>query len=327
MAEPSKLLLKLSRQLFSDPNQEVAFLQALTQGQASAPALLWMQTPPADSLFECLPILPWQPTWVDRLAPHQQPGQHPLHDQGAFYCLDFSSVFAAMAFINLPQIYPLEMTPIVVDLCAAPGGKSALAWRALNPSQLLCNEVIGKRLGMLISNLKRCQIAGTIVLHQDSQNLAEQIPEMAHVVIVDAPCSGQSLMAKGDKAPGCFHPVQINKNANRQKRILANASQLVAGGGYLAYMTCTYSIAENEAICQWFLTRFPHFQILKIPQLEAFQSPLTALFCYRLWPQAGLGAGAFTALFHNRSERPKQSLKASTLQETLKGLTIARVDL
>jgi len=121
------------------------------------------------------------------------------------------------------------------------------------------------------------------------------------VVIVDAPCSGQSLLAKGSQVPGCFHPVTMNKNANRQKRILANSAQIVAPQGYLAYMTCTYAPAENEQVCEWFLNRFPDFQPAVVPHLAPFQSHLTALPCYRLWPHQGLGAGGFTALFQNQA--------------------------
>ncbi len=119
------------------------------------------------------------------------------------------------------------------------------------------------------------------------------------VVVVDAPCTGQSLLAKGETAPGCFHPVQINKNANRQRRILANAAQAVAPEGYLAYMTCAYSPEENEDTIAWLLARFPQFQPVIVPALHLFQSHLTDLPCYRMMPQDGLGAGAFTCLLRH----------------------------
>lgn len=79
---------------------------------------------------------------------------------------------------------------------AVPGGKSIFAWKTLNPGLLLCNEVIGKRMGMLISNLKRCQINLSAAANLDSKILAEKMPQTANLVIVDAPCTGQSLLAK-----------------------------------------------------------------------------------------------------------------------------------
>ncbi len=288
-------MCKLARSLFDSGAEQDLWLAALTQPQAVPSAIAWCQPRPEPLPFAVEPPLDWQPAFVDRLPVDTRPGQHPLHTQGAYYCLDFSSVFAAYPVLTIPQ--PVRT---VIDVCAAPGGKSILAAVGLQPQVLISNETIGKRLGMLISNLQRCQIRSAIVCHRDSQVLAQYLPATADVVIVDAPCTGQSLLAKGEAAPGCFHPVTINKNANRQKRILANAAQLVKPDGYLAYMTCAYSPAENEQVTDWLLERFPQFQPCEIPPLAAFQSQLTAMPCYRLFPQAGLGAGGFTALFQHR---------------------------
>ncbi|MGA7938218.1 MAG: RsmB/NOP family class I SAM-dependent RNA methyltransferase [Kovacikia sp.] len=294
MDKPSNLLLKLSQRLFEDSGERELFVDCLLHPKPFHPSLFWSGEKPAVSPFEVEPPLPWQPQFVDRLAIGQKPGQHPLHDQGAFYCLDFSSIFAASPLLTLPPAVNL-----IVDVCASPGGKSIFAWVALHPQLLLSNEVIGKRTAQLIANLKRCRVNPAIVLRLDSKILAEEIPQTAQVVLVDAPCTGQSLIAKGGKAPGCFHPVPINSNANRQKRILANSAQLVAPQGYLAYMTCTYSPEENEQVAHWFLERFPQFRAIAVPHLLPNQSHLTGLPCYRMFPQKGFGAGAFTILFQN----------------------------
>jgi 16S rRNA C967 or C1407 C5-methylase (RsmB/RsmF family) len=290
----SNLLLKLSRQLFDDVDERQAFLSALTRPQPFHPTILWTRERPGEYPFERIDPLPGQPTFVDRLVPGQKPGQHPLHEQGSFYCLDFSSVFAVLPLLTLAQ-----NPPIVLDMCASPGGKSIFSWVGLQPGKLLSNEVIGKRSAQLISNLKRCQISPGAVLRADSQILAEVIPQTAQLVLVDAPCSGQSLLAKGGKAPGCFHPVNVNKNANRQKRILANSAHIVAPQGHLLYMTCTYSPEENERVLEWFLQRFPNFQAVAVEPLSKYQSHLTQHSCYRLFPQSQLGAGAFSALLQN----------------------------
>jgi hypothetical protein len=131
-------------------------------------------------------------------------------------------VFAASLMQAIAD--PIE---VAIDLCAAPGGKSLCTWVMRQPQRLLCNEVIRKRVKILIANLKRCGAMEAIVLNQDPAILAEQLPNSAQLVLVDAPCSGQSLLAKGVDVPGCFHKVTLNRNANRQKRILANAAQLV----------------------------------------------------------------------------------------------------
>uniref|UniRef100_A0A832M3L8 RsmB/NOP family class I SAM-dependent RNA methyltransferase n=1 Tax=Oscillatoriales cyanobacterium SpSt-402 TaxID=2282168 RepID=A0A832M3L8_9CYAN len=311
MGEASRLLVKLSQRLFQEGAERAAFCDRLTHPQPLHPCILWCQPQPNPLPFEVETPLPWQPAWCDRLAFGQQPGKHPLHDQGAFYCLDFSSIFAASTLLTLSGT-----SSRIVDVCAAPGGKSIFAWKALQPDLLISNEVIGKRIGALLSNLKRCQIQTARVTNLDPQVLAEKIPQTAHVVLVDAPCTGQSLIAKGGKAPGCFHPVTINNNANRQKRILANSAQIVAGQGYLAYMTCTYSPEENEQVVEWFLTRFPQFQPVPVSYLQAYQSHLTNFPCYRLFPQSGLGAGAFTVLLQNTSTEAAQILSPEFLQQT-----------
>lgn len=298
MEKPSNLLLKLSRRLFADLVEREKFIQALIEPQAFNPCILWCKDKPETLPFATEAPTPWQPAFVDRVSLDAKPGKHPLHNEGYYYCLDFSSVFAASPLLTLPQ-----SPNLVVDVCAAPGGKSVFAWIALQPKQLIANEVIGKRLGMLTSNFKRCQIQPVSVMSRDSSVLAETLSHSSQLAIVDAPCTGQSLLAKGEKAPGCFHESLINKNANRQKRIIANSAQIVAPQGYLMYMTCTYSPEENEQVCEWFLKRFPQFKAINVPHIADYQSHLTTISCYRMFPQYKLGAGAFTALFQNTEEK------------------------
>lgn len=312
MVPPSNLLLKLARQLFPDSPERDQFVEALTHPQPFNPCILWCQ--PRESIFETEPPLPWQPSFVDRLTFGQQPGKHPLHDAGAFYCLDFSSAFAASALQTVANAIESEIN-LIFDMCASPGGKSVFAWQQLKPKQILANEVIGKRLGALISNLRRCQISPSAVMNVDSQILAEVIPGTAEVVLVDAPCSGQSLLAKGSPNPGCFHPVNVNKNANRQKRILANSAHLVAPQGYLLYMTCTYAPEENERVVEWLLERFPAFQPIEVEHLQPYRSTLTSLPCYRIFPHHRLGAGAFTALLENTNPGKANPLPESFLNQ------------
>jgi 16S rRNA C967 or C1407 C5-methylase (RsmB/RsmF family) len=291
---PSQLLIKLSQKLFQATATQDAFVQSLMDPQAYPSCILWLKPRPDAMPFAVEPPLFWQPEFVDRLAVGSTPGAHPLHEAGHYYCLDFSSVFAASVLMALPT-HPR----VAIDVCAAPGGKSIFMWRSHQPHQLICNETIGKRVGMLIGNLKRCGVNPAIALSTDPSHLALRLSQTADLVVVDAPCSGQSLLAKGGKAEGCFHPRMIKQNAQRQKRILANAAQLVAPGGHLIYTTCTFAPEENEQVGQWLLRKFPPFEARPVEHLTAYQSHLTDLPCYRMWPQTKLGAGAFAMVLHN----------------------------
>lgn len=308
MEKPTNLLLKLTRRLFTDTSEQDKFIHALINPQPFHPCIIWCEDKPEDTAFSLVEAIPWQANFIERLSLSEKPGKHPLHTQGYFYCLDFSSVFAASTLLVINQ--PINY---IVDMCAAPGGKGIFAWKLLQPDLLITNEVIGKRLGMLISNLKRCHIQPSLVTNRDSSIFAQEIPLSSNLVIIDAPCTGQSLLAKGVKAPGCFHPSSINKSANRQKRIIANSAQIVAPQGYLAYMTCAYSLEENEQVCQWFLKRFPQFKAVEIPHLQSYQSHLTDMYCYRMFPHHGLGAGAFTALFQNTDDGEVREMNLDNL--------------
>lgn len=309
-------LRRLARRLFADDSECETFIQSLQTPAERPTAVVWTGDRPNDSPFDALPPAEWQPQHVDLVPFEQRPGRHAIHTSGDIYCLDPSSVFASQVLTGIPR------AERIVDLCASPGGKAILAWRLLRPQRLLCNEVIGKRTGALISNLKRCRIAPAEVCSADSELLAEQMQGTADLVIVDAPCSGQSLIARGKPSPGCFHPATINMNSNRQRRILSNAVRLLTPGGYLAYMTCTYAIKENERNLTWLLKKNPELSPVEVPLLARWQSDYSEVPCYRLWPFDSEGAGGFTALLqrdeeaeHNKDWRPPRIVWNSESQD------------
>ena len=289
----SNTLKRLARRLFSEESLQLAFVDSVVHPVAFPVAVVWLdESDRRSSGFQALPAPAWLPPYVDLVEIEGRPGKHKLHEAGAFYCLDPSSVFMSQSLTAIKS-RPVD---VVLDACASPGGKSVLSWRALSPQRLFSNEVIGKRVPALISNVKRCKIQPVQVLSADTKVLADEAAGAADVVIVDAPCSGQSMIARGKDSPGCFHPATINMNANRQRRILANAAQLVRNSGYLAYMTCTFSLKENERNLEWFLKQHPDFSCVPVPVLRGFQSEFSERPCYRMWPLDGEGAGGFTVL-------------------------------
>jgi 16S rRNA C967 or C1407 C5-methylase (RsmB/RsmF family) len=150
MEKPSKLLMKLSQRLFANSDQQAQFIDRLINPDPYSPCILWCQTKPQDFSLPVEAVLPWQPEFVDRLQVGTKPGQTNLHKQGYYYCLDSSSVFAVSGLLTLPVL-----GGVIIDVCAAPGGKGIFAWRALNPALLISNEVIGKRLGDRLKSRSR----------------------------------------------------------------------------------------------------------------------------------------------------------------------------
>ncbi len=287
----SRNVQKVATALFAEAADQERFLDALTRGYGKITAVAWLRGEPLLGLFRFGNRPTWLPSWIDVAADGERPGGLAAHNEGLFYCLDLSSAFACAALSEVRTSVSL-----IVDVCAAPGGKGIVARRYLSPSMLVGNEVIRKRTAQLISNYKRCCIDPALVTSCDPAVLGEGIPGSAGLVIVDAPCSGQSLVLKDHEAPGAFHPATISTNERRQRRILAHASTLVAPGGYMLYSTCTFSREENEDNLCWFLEKFPEFSAVPVASLQEHQSHLSAVPCYRLWPYQGQGAGAFCAL-------------------------------
>ncbi|MFQ3577565.1 MAG: RsmB/NOP family class I SAM-dependent RNA methyltransferase [Verrucomicrobiia bacterium] len=289
--EPGRLAIKLAKRLFADEREQTHFLAALAAGNAARPAALWMDAPPDSSPFPPLQDPPiWVPEFVTAFEPGARPGQLPEHGAGALYSFDLSSVFSVAAICELDP-RPAD----VLDVCAAPGGKALFLWRALKPRRLIANEAIVSRLGILKENLRRCRAEKVEVMRCDPRHLANILATTQDLVLVDAPCSGQSLLARGIQNDGCFHPVTIRRNAMRQRRVLAEASKTVRPGGSLFYSTCTFSIEENEAVVEWFLKSAAGWEPLDLTCLAPHRSIHSTIPTYRLFPQAGFGAGAFVA--------------------------------
>jgi 16S rRNA C967 or C1407 C5-methylase (RsmB/RsmF family) len=298
--ELSKNILKVAAALFDEEQERDEFLCALQSGDHGISAVAWLSKKSSEELFPVHATRPpWLPEWIDVAARDARPGKLAEHEAGMFYILDLSSTFA---------LAPLEVIAgsvhCIIDVCAAPGGKGIVGRRYCSPKAVIANEVIGKRTAPLISNYKRCGIDPAIVTSVDPALLGRLLEQRGDLVIVDAPCSGQSLVLKDLAAPGAFHPATIAMNERRQRRILAHSSKAVLPGGYLLYSTCTFSVEENEKNVEWFLRQFPDFMAVQVPILEAFRSKKSELPLYRLYPQLGYGAGAFCCLLRRTGESP-----------------------
>ena len=154
------------------------------------------------------------------------------------------------------QLFPSQSPKKVLDLCAAPGGKTTDLLSCLPAQSLLvCNEVIRSRFQILRQNVIKWGQANVILSNYDSQDFIK-LKGFFDLILVDAPCSGEGLFRKDPKASSEWSPDNVQLCTGRQKRILANAIELLAPEGILIFSTCTYNKQENEGNAEWMMNNF-----------------------------------------------------------------------
>ena len=180
-------------------------------------------------------------------------GFSPEHLSGQIYIQEPSSMLAVCASGLEKENRPLR----VLDLCAAPGGKTGqIASRVSDDSVIFSNEIIKSRAEILRSNIERLGFCNCVVLNEEPKDLGV-FEGYFDYVFVDAPCSGEGMFRKNPETINEWSKNNVEMCANRQKEILTIAEKLVAGGGKLIYSTCTFNKQEDENIVQWFLNSFP----------------------------------------------------------------------
>lgn len=174
----------------------------------------------------------------------------PAFHAGAYYVQEASSMFVAEAIRQIVALTP-DKPLRVLDLCAAPGGKSTLLLDELPENSLLwSNEVIRNRFQILKYNLIKWGNPGIVASQMDSQQLSELGP-FFDIILVDAPCSGEGLFRKTPEAMEEWSSANVDLCAARQKRILGEAFKMLKPGGHLLYSTCTYNPKENQENVNW----------------------------------------------------------------------------
>lgn len=238
---PEKFLERMQTQLGEEYG---AFLATLDRPRAVALRYNPLKGAAPAMEFQREPV-PWEPMghYYD---PEARPGLHPFHEAGVYYLQEAS----AMAPVALLDPQPGER---ILDLCAAPGGKSTqIAGRMGGEGFLLCNEFSPKRAKILSRNLERLGVANALVTNEDTGNLARKLPGFFHRVLVDAPCSGEGMFRKDEEALSQWSEDNVALCQSRQRRIIADVWPSLAEGGYLIYSTCTFNSLENDDNVKWF---------------------------------------------------------------------------
>lgn len=254
-----------------------------------------------DSFIEKMPFslkaVAWTPDgfYYEEAA---QPGKHILHEAGAYYIQEPS----AMAVVEALSPKPGEK---ILDLCAAPGGKSThIAGKMYGKGLLVSNEIVPARAKVLSQNIERMGIANAVVCNEPPEKMAEHFPQFFDRILVDAPCSGEGMFRKDETAIHEWSPENVVMCAKRQRFILEQAAIMLRPGGTLVYSTCTFSPEENEGVISGFLREHSDFS-MDNPHMERFfspgkpewvENPAEGIeYAMRLWPHKLKGEGHFIA--------------------------------
>ena len=237
----------------------------------------------------------------------ERPGRHPYHEAGVYYIQEPSAM--AVAAVLEPE--PGER---VLDLCAAPGGKTSHAASLMaGKGFLLSNEIHPARAKILSQNVERMGLSDCVVTNESSDALARRFPGFFDKIIVDAPCSGEGMFRKDEEAAGQWSPGHVTLCAARQAEILENASAMLRPGGRIVYSTCTFSPEENEGTIARFLESHPDFRLVRVKMYPGFAPGRPEWISgggadgelektVRLWPHRLEGEGHFLALLEKAGE-------------------------
>lgn len=204
-----------------------------------------------------------------------RPGSSVEHHAGMIYIQEAS----AMAPVELLNPRPGEK---VLDLCAAPGGKSTqIAGKLMGEGLLVSNEPVSNRAAILSENLERLGVKNAIVVSEDPSRLKDRLEEFFDAILVDAPCSGEGMFRKDNAVISEWSVDNVKLCAARQRDILESAAAMLKSGGRMVYSTCTFAPAEDEENMKWFVTEHPEFTLVKDEHL---------------WPHQLKGEGHYMAL-------------------------------
>ena len=290
---------------------------------------------PGESRERFLSLSPWhlEPVpWEENgfYYDSEEPGRHPYHEAGVYYIQE-PSAMAPAVFLDAQ---PGER---VLDLCAAPGGKTTqIAGMMQGRGLLVSNEIHPQRARILSENVERMGIRNALVLNEPPERLAEVFPDYFDRILVDAPCSGEGMFRKNENAGEEWSPENVEQCARRQDGILDCAVTMLRPGGRLVYSTCTFAPKENEGSVDRLLHRHPEIEVVDpagclagdiLPagwglapgRPDWIGGAGTELgLSLRLWPHRLKGEGHYLAVLHKGGVSAGRMLSAGGVQQGIR---------
>ncbi|NLP15168.1 MAG: NOL1/NOP2/sun family putative RNA methylase [Clostridium sp.] len=247
------------------------------------------------------------------------PGKHPYYHAGLYYIQEPSAMLPGAVMNAQPGDF-------VLDLCAAPGGKTVqMAAGMQGKGLLVANDINSDRVKALVKNIELCGITNAIVTNDTPDKLAKKFTGFFDKILVDAPCSGEGMFRKDDDAAKNWDKFKSDKCCNMQRDILDCVDDMLKPGGCLVYSTCTFSPEENEGMVSEFLDKHKDYELLEITKAYGIESGRPKwwnnnpeLFkTARMWPHKVKGEGHFVALLKKKGDvkdLPRELEKARNIE-------------
>lgn len=257
---------------------------------------------------------------VERVLEEQYIEHHPIVENGYLYDENYhpgrSAYFlAGLYYIQEPSAMlvadalPIEPDDFVLDMCAAPGGKSCeIATRLTGEGVLIANDIEASRVRILSENIERFGLDNTIVTNVDPMRFTKQFQEAFDKIVLDAPCSGEGMFRKLEQAVDTWSEDKVLECAHIQKNLLKGAYDMLKQGGMVIYSTCTYSYEENEAMVHYAVDELG-FELLPLSKSHGLCPGVDLDEVVRCYSHHYRGEGHFIALLRKPGNSPRKVVR------------------
>lgn len=257
---------------------------------------------------------------VERVLEEQYIEHHPIVENGYLYDENYhpgrSAYFlAGLYYIQEPSAMlvadalPIEPDDFVLDMCAAPGGKSCeIASRLTGEGVLIANDIEASRARILSENIERFGLDNTIVTNVDPMRFTKQFQDAFDKIVLDAPCSGEGMFRKLEQAVDTWSEDKVLECAHIQKNLLKGAYDMLKQGGMVIYSTCTYSYEENEAMVHYAVDKLG-FELLPLSKSHGLCPGVDLDEVVRCYPHHYRGEGHFIALLRKPGNSPRKVVR------------------
>lgn len=272
---------------------------------------------------------------VERVLEEQYIEHHPIVENGYLYDENYhpgrSAYFlAGLYYIQEPSAMlvadalPIEPDDFVLDMCAAPGGKSCeIATRLTGEGVLIANDIEASRARILSENIERFGLDNTIVTNVDPMRFTKQFQEAFDKIVLDAPCSGEGMFRKLEQAVDTWSEDKVLECAHIQKNLLKGAYDMLKQGGMVIYSTCTYSYEENEAMVHYAVDELG-FELLPLSKSHGLCPGVDLDEVVRCYPHHYRGEGHFIALLRKPGNSPRKVVRPMKPQVSQADLKILK---